>query len=253
MDFKSLFGSGVLAHDGIHFDQSDIKVGITESKRELTHSVIDGIAVMRLSVNYFMGDNPYSIESYSKYIYDLKSDTNIKGLIFEQCSGGGAAVAGALLRSTFIEFSKVKPVINLIHVAGSASYWAASGSNLIIASTNMSSIGSIGALISLDKFSRMIDIAFTTDVYAEQSKDKNEAWRQWILDESNVEKYQEQANAAAQIFIDDVKASRPLVKDSVFSGKMYNALEAKRLGLIDGIGSIDYCMERMKSQLGNYK
>lgn len=253
MELSNLVGAGVIMHDLHTFPSADVRIGISDVRQEITHELKDGIAIISFSNNYFMGSSPYSIESYARYINNLKSDSNVHGLIFEQFSGGGTAVAGALLNSTFQDFKKVKPIINLAHIAASASYWSATGGNLIIASTNMSSVGSIGALISLDKISRLIDLNFYDDVYAEQSKDKNKAWRDYLEDPENKELYKKQATEAAQIFIDSVKAARPFVKDAALSGSMYNAVEAKSMGLIDGIGSISYCIERMKSLIKDYK
>lgn len=253
MDLNKLFSGGAICHDSIHFPNTDVRVSVSDTKQEITHTLKDGIAIMSFSNNYYMGQSPFSIESYSKYIYNLKADSNVSGLIFEQYSGGGNAISAALMKQTFEDFKKSKPVINLTHAAGSAAFWAATGSNLIIASSDMAQVGSIGAVMSLDKFARMIDMAFMKDVYAEQSPDKNLAERNWYEDEDNVKLYQEMANEAATIFIDTVKVSRPYVKPEALTGKMYSARDAKRLGLIDGIGSIEYAQSRMKSLLADYK
>lgn len=252
MDMNNLFGGGAICHDSIHFPESDVRVSVSDTKQEITHTLKDGIAYINFSSSFYMGNSPFSTETYSNYIYGLKDDTNIKGLVFSIYSGGGSAISGALLKRTFADFAKVKPLVALIHAAGSAAYWAATGASLIIAGSDMAQVGSIGALMSLDKFSRMIDIAYIKDVYAEQSKDKNAAWREWIADEEVVTKYQEMANEAAAIFINDVKAARPYAKDEVYTGKMYAAKDAKRLGLIDGIGSVEYATDRIKSLIRAY-
>ena len=72
------------------------------------------------------------------------------------------------------------------------------------------------------------------------------------MSDGSIEKYQQMANESAQYFIDAVKLKRPFVSEEALKGKLYTAENAKRVGLIDGIGSLDYAKSRIISLLNNY-
>ena len=75
--------------------------------------------------------------------------------------------------------------------------------------------------MSLNKIIKEFYSEIFEDVYAQQSTEKNEEFREYVNDE-------------------------------VFAGKLYTAENAKRVGLIDGIGSLDYAKSRIISLLNNY-
>lgn len=252
MDIMSLFGSGAIMHDFTIFPKSAIFL-MQPEELEITHRQKNGIAYMSFSDNYYMGGYGNSIERYSEHIYKLRDDQAINGLIFEQYSGGGSAIAGELLRVTFEDFKAVKPVITLGHAVGSAAYLAALGTNMIIASSELAHFGSIGAVVTLDKFLAMIEKFYYTNVYAEQSPEKNKAWREYLEDNKNIQGFQEQANKAAQLFIERVEKTRPGVKKYALKGEFYNGREAKSAGLIDGIGSLNYAEKRLQYLINEYK
>ena len=103
----------------------------------------------------------------------------------------------------------VKPVIAYGHMIASGAYLMAINCNLIIASGGLSKVGSIGSYVSLNKIIKEFYSEIFEDVYAQQSTEKNEEFREYVSDGS-IEKYQQMANESAQYFIDAVKLKRPL-------------------------------------------
>lgn len=200
-----------------------------------------------------MGNFRDSIETYANYINKLKNDPAVRGLIFSQYSGGGSGIAAELLRQTFEDFKKTKPVIIYAHAIGSAAYLSSLGANLIIASSKMSHIGSIGAVVNIDRMQAYYESVMIQSIYAKQSTEKGDPHRSYLKNPEDISKYEESATKMAQVFIDLVVEKRKNVAKSALKGAYYPADEAKALGLIDGIGSMEYVEQRMQKQLEFYK
>ena len=75
-------------------------------------------------------------------------------------------------------------------------------------------------------------------------------FREYVSDGS-IEKYQQMADESAQYFIDAVKLKRPFVSEEALKGNYIQQIKQK-VGLIDGIGSLDYAKSRIISLLNNY-
>ncbi len=239
----------VIMHDGMTFPNAFLFM--LDEPKPITHKISgDGIAAMPFYNDFYIGQDEQSTNKYADYIAGLKDDSQTKGLIIEMYSGGGVDVAGELLRAAVAEFADKKPVIIHAQTIGSAAYLAASAANLIIATNGLSRIGSIGAYISLPRYLAEFYKEYFQDVYAEQSGDKNGAWRKY-LEDYNTEEYQAMANRSAQYFITAIKQHRE-IKDEALTGKMFEAKAAKAMGLIDGIGGADYVKGRMAYLMRQY-
>ena len=120
----------------------------------------------------------------------------------------------------------------------------------IIAASEYSNIGSIGAFISvnskfLKEYSEQI-----IDIYATNSPNKMMYLGVLAGDYTAA---QRSIDSLAQIFQNDVKNTRKLSENILipFSGVSGKPLEAKRGGLIDSIGSKNYAIKRIINYLNS--
>jgi len=223
-----------------------------EEDKEITFTILEG-GVAHLSINdylYYSDDNG-SVQAYVDKLNEIKRNPDIRGLVLEVYSGGGQDTASDYIGNAVAALSAVKPVVVYGHTLASGAYLMAVNANIIVASSGLSRIGSIGSYIPLDRFYRDIYSTYMQDVYAEQSTEKNADFREWISDE-RVELYQKRANASADYFISKVRMKRPYVSEDAYKGGLYDAEQAKKMGLIDGVGTLDYALSRALSLLNNY-
>lgn len=136
-----------------------------------------------------------------------------------------------------------KPVI--AHVNGmccSAAYYLAAGCDEIYCSERTDIIGSIGTMFSITDLRPMFEkmgIKFH-DIYAPQSTEKNQTFIE--AKKGNYEGVQEKLlSPFADAFIQSVQSNRPQLQDDghVFKGAEYTAEQAQKIGLIDGIMTLD--------------
>jgi ClpP class serine protease len=178
----------------------------------------------------------------------------IQGILIEANTGGGEVTAGLMLQS-IIEQSP-KAIVVYAHQLASAGVRATLPADEIIASSKSAEIGSIGTFISLPRNFAARYKEYFQDIYADKSTNKNAWFRQWL--EGDLSGLKADINRSNDNFLADVQKYRELKGsekqiEEVLSGKMFYAPEAKRHGLIDGIGGFQYAVKRLKANVNRRK
>jgi len=175
----------------------------------------------------------------------------IDGILIEVNSGGGEAIAGEMLMSALE--NNPKPVVAYAHLMASAALEAMLPADEIIASNKTAEIGSIGTMITVSNgFSEWYKRNFI-DIYADKSTNKNAAFRAFL--DGDMGPLKKELNATNEAFLASVARHRPLKGDveHTLSGAMFQAAEARRRGLVDGIGGYDYALKRLTAAVKRRK
>jgi ClpP class serine protease len=194
-----------------------------------------------------------STRGIDSLINDLQSafqNDHISGILLECNTGGGEAIAGTMLQSALTDAPK--PVVAYCHQLASAGIAGTLPVDEIIASSNMARFGSIGTLVSVNKKFLEKYKATTSDVYASQSTEKNAAFRAILAGDNAV--LQSELDKSNSIFLQEVQTHRNLRGNAAtvahtLSGAMFDAQEAKKRGLIDGVGSTQYALKRLAAHV----
>lgn len=194
----------------------------------------------------------YGTTEIAAQIDEAAASPKIVGIILDIDSGGGAVDAIAPLQQSVAGArSAGKPVVALCDLCASAAYYAALSCNEILASNRLSAeFGSIGVMMSFvdhAKYYEQKGIKVHT-VYSDLSSYKNapfEAARQGKYDLVK----SEQLNPLARQFQQAVREARGSRLDDkvegILQGRTFFADDALKHGLIDGIGSMAFAMERI--------
>jgi protease IV len=214
------------------------------------------IALLRLEgvMSSQDGTSSHGVQYTAQQLRYAYANKNVSAVILETNSGGGEATAMSILTGALQE--RNKPVIGFGHFVASAAYGTLSASDEIIASDKMAEFGSIGAVISINK--EFLDWYKQTfeSFYGKDAPLKNEPMREAL--KGNFEPIQTIADTATEQFQKMVSDFRPLTgadayRKMTLSGKMFGADEAKRRGLIDGIGNMSYAVKRAQVWAEKYK
>lgn len=193
----------------------------------------------------------WGIRDYADTIQQWSQNPNVEGLLIEANTGGGEAISGQMLNNAIASFGK--PTVVLADFLASAGVMGTLSATEIIAAGDMSSIGSIGTYISVNKeilkwYSENVD-----DIYAEGSTNKNKEFRSLLAgDRAPMVRYASQIN---DVFTKAVQNHRPLKGDvqDTLSGGLFQAREARRRGLVDGIGNKNYALKRLQYHISAKK
>lgn len=179
---------------------------------------------------------------------------NVSGILMDINSGGGEVMAMEVLLDALSV--RNKPVVSHAIFAASAAYGTAAGTDEIIAISEAARTGSIGAVISINKLALQEYTEGWLDVYGKNAPNKNKEFR--AMQNGDFGPLQSAVDEATDMFQAKVKALRPLrgneakVNDTV-SGDVFTGPEARRRGLIDGIGGMEYAIKRLESWTKRYK
>lgn len=221
---------------------------IQDLKNEKLTSLPKG-SIVKLQLNDYMAVNDglctMGIQSLANNLLFYKDNPNIAGAILEVNSGGGEAMAGQIMYNAVKDFKK--PVVALVHNAGSAAFLAIAGVKEIVASGELSRLGSIGALVSLDrKFIQTYKDRFD-EIYSDLSSDKNAGIRSYI-ETGDSSLIKQSLNETVLAFQSIVTAHRDVKKkEETLRGGMFQAKDAKSRGLVDIIGTEDLAIKRLKT------
>lgn len=172
----------------------------------------------------------------------------VQAIILDVNSGGGEVTAMNMMMQAISE--RNKPIIGYGHFAASAAYGSISATDEIVAASDLASFGSIGAMMAMDMRVIQFLANYVKFFYGENAPKKNAGLRGAI--EGDFTEIQNTVNLYTDKFHDMIKSLRPLTGSeskiaNTLSGEMFIAAEAKKRGLIDGIGNITYAIKRARS------
>ncbi|MEE1019788.1 MAG: signal peptide peptidase SppA, partial [Bacteroidales bacterium] len=196
-------------------------------------------------------------ETLVKAINKATKDKSIKAIVLRVNSPGGDAIASELITNEVIKARKVKPVIvSMGDVAASAGYEMSSNATMIVASP-ITITGSIGVFGIMPNLSRTLknNVGLTFDTV----KTNDNAIMSLTTPLSSQTKHVLQMNVENfyDNFITKVAQGRKLDKtfvDSIARGRVWSAIDAKEIGLVDEFGGLNKAISlaAQKAGIENY-
>lgn len=205
------------------------------------------------------GSSEIASDDLSKAIREARTDSSIKAIVLRINSPGGSALASDVIWREVYLARKAKPVIvSMGDVAASGGYYIAAPADTIVAepTTITGSIGVFGVLFNAKGFFNN-KLGITTD-YVQTNKhgDIESPFKPLTPEEKAI--IQSEVESIYETFISHVAEGRGLNKafvDSIGQGRVWGAMDAKRLGLVDVIGNLHNAIEiaARKAKLSEYR
>ncbi len=213
------------------------------------------VAIVKLSgtISYsgtdIFGGATITPSNFKYYVDKVISDPAAKAVVIVINSPGGSAAASEEIYQLMKKLTENKVVIVYTpETLASGGYYISLPAHRIIASPHalVGSIGSIMVLYNINGLLNKLGINVTI-IKSGEFKDIGSASR--MLTKEEIEILGSIVNKSAQIFIDRVITHRT-VNDEVFTAKIYMGIDAKDVGLIDNIGTLDDAVEIAKKLAG---
>jgi len=189
-------------------------------------------------------------QSMMKALQQANDNPSISAVLLQFDSPGGS-VAGTQQFAEAIKNS-AKPVVAFIDgMMASAAMWIGSAAAERIASSNTDTIGSIGTMASWNDFKgyhEKMGIK-THEVYASDSTHKNLQFREANgANEDGVSNYEPLVKTwldpLNNEFTSAIQQNLPGIDKTVLNGSQFIAIEAKKKGMIDRIGTFESAVNR---------
>lgn len=192
-----------------------------------------------------------SADAIVKLLDSALKDPLAKAVVLRVNSPGGSAAASEALYLKVRELAASKPVVAYIEEFGtSGAYMAVLPAARILAS-NSSIVGSVGVYTSVITYSSLLE-KLGVKVYVFKSgelKDVGSSFREPSEEDRRV--LQSIVDGVFELFKERLLAHRRIANESeVLSGRPFIAREAAKLGLIDGIGTLDDAINMAKELAG---
>ncbi len=228
------------------------------------------IAVIYAEGDIMMGKGSDNImsESMSKAIRSARLDSTVKAIVFRINSGGGSVLASDIIGREIQLASDVKPVIaSFGDVAASGGYYVATHADVIVADPTTIT-GSIGVFGIIPNIKRLMNtkLGITQEtVNTNKFADFGNLMRPLAAEEKVM--LQKLVEETYDVFITRVSTGRNISKeavDEIGQGRVWSAVDAKRIGLVDEFGGVseairiaadkagltDYGIEELPKQVG---
>lgn len=182
----------------------------------------------------------------NKAIKEAREDKSVKAIVLRVNSPGGSAITSELIWRELELTKQVKPIIvSMGNVAASGGYYIACNANKIVAepTTITGSIGVFGMLPNAKGLADKIGIN------AEQVSTHKNALTYSFLEPLSTEQRQFFMDGIYDVydmFTQRVADGRGLTQERVKElgeGRVYTALDAKDIGLVDDIGGLDLALQ----------
>lgn len=189
----------------------------------------------------------YGTTFIANKLREMADDENVIGIVLDIDSPGGSCSAiPPMLEAISYAKAHRKPVYVHADCCASAAYWVASQCDAIYMDNDLSEVGSIGAMaVFIDSTAANPTTGEKTIViYAEESPDKNFAYREALS--GRYEAAKAELKPLVDQFRDAVVAGRPTIhkdQDGVLSGKMFLTADALRLNMADAKKTLSETIE----------
>ncbi len=217
---------------------------LTPSYREKEKSENE-IGIIVAEGTIFNGDRPTGAiggDSLAALIRKAQTDDRIKAVVLRVNSGGGSVFASEVIRQALLSLKKSgKPyVVSMGSVAASGAYWISADANEILASatTITGSIGIFGVIPTfegtLDKLGVHSDGIGTTNLAS--GLDLTQPFSPLLA-----KTVQLSIDRGYNKFLSIVEKGRkisPVSMDAIAEGRVFDGIEARKIGLVDKIGTL---------------
>ena len=177
----------------------------------------------------------------NKALIKAREDKNVKAIVLRVNSPGGSALTSDIIWREMELTKKVKPVVvSMGNVAASGGYYIAAGANKIFAepTTITGSIGVFGTVPNISALAKDIGIN------AEQVGTNTNSIDYSLFDpmsDAFRDQIQESIEDTYTTFLERVAQGRGISiaqADSLAQGRVWSGVDAKRIGLIDELGTL---------------
>jgi ClpP class serine protease len=181
-----------------------------------------------------------------RYIQMAENNPRIISIIFLVNSPGGMLFY--LDSTAAIIKAASKPTVSVVmNMAASAAMWLISATGYRIATSTMDQIGSIGVRTSYMDFNKFLKEKLGIgiyEIYASKSTRKDEEIRALLEKESDESLVLAKSDFINEEFHRAIRTNLGLKEDSeVFTGAIYFSEQAKELGLINEVNTLNYAFE----------
>lgn len=217
----------------------------SEPRRDFT--LVDGTAIFRIDGVMTKRGSSWSDSASTnwtrKQLRAAMADDEVKNAIIVFDTPGGSISGLPDLANDIAALRSMMPVVGYVEdLCCSAGYWAASQTDAIIANAPTADLGSLGVRMVVRDYSRMFENAGVKVIPVDTGEFKSAGEPGTRVTDRQVADWQRLVDQTGDEFVAAIMRGRNMTEPQVralFTGQVWNATDALKMGLIDGIASFD--------------
>jgi protease-4 len=200
-----------------------------------------------------LGENAVSL--FRERLDAIEANSRVRAVVLRIHSPGGSVTATDIMWHDLQNFrrrTRVPVVACLMDVAAGGAYYLATGSDLIVAQPT-GVTGAIGCILNVYNLQDLMAQFNIAGIPVKAGKNIDLGTPIKALDPEGRKLLQAMADEFHQRFRAVVQRSRPRVdprRETTFDGRVFTAMQARDLGLIDEIGYLDDAVARARNMAG---
>ena len=230
------------------------------SNKKILKSGKDKIAVVFAQGEIFYGEGGPDIIGQgiiNDALIKAREDEDVKAIVLRVNSPGGSALTSDIIWREVELTKEIKPVVvSMGNVAASGGYYIAAGADKIYAepTTVTGSIGVFGTIPNISELAKNIGI--NAEQVGTNANSVDYSFFEPMKDDYR-NRVQESIEDTYETFLERVSSGRNMTMaqaDSLAQGRVWSGVDAKRLGLVDELGSLDDAIAAAAelAELGEY-
>jgi signal peptide peptidase SppA len=219
------------------------------------YQVVNGVAVVSLSGGMMKARSKFggtSTVDVRTQIRKAVVDDGVYSILLLIDSPGGTVAGTSALAEDVANANRRKPVYAYVEdCCASAAYWVASQATRIYAGS-ASLIGSLGAKMLIVDSSKAAEADGLKVHDISTGEFKGAGADGTPITDRQIAYFQDIVNSANEHFKSAVMSGRNMARataDALFDGKVHDAAQAKQLGLIDEVSTVDQAMAAISSEV----
>lgn len=247
---ESVLSLRLLNYDNIEIETAKNRkaTSFANVKGDIALIGIYGYISQKPSIWTYLGFETSS-EDIGRQIDSAIADKSIGAIVIDVDSPGGTVVGLTAISDKIYEARNIKPIVAISNsLMASAAYFIGSAASEIVATADSQTgcIGSIGVVQTAAKF--FADNGIENTVFrSEQFKGEGNPYEP--LTEEAKAYFQKTVDEYGNIFVEAVARNRGKTKSDIKQnfgqGRTFNAKEAKAVGMIDRIGTLEQVINEM--------
>ncbi|WP_186579859.1 signal peptide peptidase SppA [Aquibacillus kalidii] len=246
-DFESMFN---LEEEVSGVKEKVIEEGSPTKKIAVLH--LDGV-IQDSATSTLLNTSVYNHKRFLDMLDKAAEDRNVDGIILRVNTPGGGVVESAEIHDHIVEIKEKyeKPIyISMGNTAASGGYYISAPADKIVAhkATITGSIGVIMESINFAELATELGIDVNT-IKSGEFKDIMSSYREMTDDERKI--LQSMVDSMYNDFVQVIVEGRDLSEERVRElgdGRVYTGEQAKKVGLVDELGSLDDVIAMMKEE-----
>lgn len=198
-------------------------------------------------------DNLYS-GNFSEAVRKVAENDKIKGVVLRVNSPGGSALASEIMHRELFLLAKKKPIyVSMGDVAASGGYYISCAADTIFADANTitGSIGVVGVMFNIGDFmNNKLGVTFDAVKTAEYADFPNVYRDMTAVEKGFIQSYLDSIYVTFKGRVAEARGMTPEQVEELAQGHVYSGLAAKKLNLVDRIGSQKDAVAAMAKRLG---